>query len=358
MSSEIPGCKQFRKNSGGPNSSLITHYSSSLSCNLQIYFMYDSNSKGISYLGGFFILIAFAVAGIIIGSLISMPIWMVMTGKNLIAMKDELGNPAYSNAFKVMQAVSTFFGFFLPTILTANLLSRKPLKLIGFTKKINGRQVLLVLGIMFAGLYTAASFGYLNQHIPLPSSWGKYFQKLENNYNQQVNAIMQLKTFGDYLVGIIIMAFLPALCEETLFRGGLQNFLTRSIKNPWLAILIVSILFSLVHLSFYGFLVRLFLGVVLGLIYYYTGSVWLCIIGHFANNAFAVSQYYFSNVRPMKEMTTENTPLVMFFVGLIALPILIILLALLKKASPPPEEEKKFSFEEIQNKPPWEIDSR
>jgi hypothetical protein len=164
---------------------------------------------------------------------------------------------------------------------------------------------------------------------------------------------MQLKTPTDYLLGLVIMAFLPALCEESLFRGGLQNFLTRSTKKPWLAIIIVSILFSAVHFSFYGFLPRMFLGIILGLIYYSTGSLWLSILAHFANNAFAVSQYYFSHSTSVKQAAEENTPLSFVYIGLIALPFMIFLLALLKRVSPRYEDES-LSIDDIRNRAPWE----
>src|SRR5438045_8080990 len=101
--------------------------------------MYDSNSKGISYTAGFFILIAFCVAGLVIGTLVSIPIWTAMTGKSIMAMTD--ADPADGNAFKVIQVVSTLVGFFIPVIVTAALMNRKPYKLIGFTKKVKGLQI-------------------------------------------------------------------------------------------------------------------------------------------------------------------------------------------------------------------------
>jgi membrane protease YdiL (CAAX protease family) len=315
--------------------------------------MYDSNSKGISYTGGFFILIAFAIAGLFIGSIVSIPVWTSMTGKGILDMKEELGNPAYSNAFKVVQVISTLFGFLIPAIATAFLLNRKPYRLLGFTKRFNWVQVALVLVIMFLALFSSTSLGFLNQHLPIPISWKNYFQHLEDTYNDEVQAIMQLKTPTDYLLGLVIMAFLPALCEESLFRGGLQNFLTRSTKKPWLAIVIVSILFSAVHFSFYGFLPRMFLGIILGLIYYSTGSLWLSILAHFANNAFAVSQYYFSHSTSVKQAAEENTPLSFVYIGLIALPFMIFLLALLKRVSPRYEDES-LSIDDIRNRAPWE----
>jgi membrane protease YdiL (CAAX protease family) len=315
--------------------------------------MYDSNSKGISYTAGFFILIAFAVAGLFIGTLISIPIWTSMTGKGLLEMRDQISNPAYSNAFKMVQAVSTFFGFFIPAIITAILLNRKPYKLLGFTRKFDGRQIGLVILVMFMALFVSGTLGYMNQHIPIPASWKIIFDRWEDEYNKQVQAIMQLKNFSDYLLALVIMAFLPALCEETLFRGGLQNFLTRSIKKPWLSIIIVSIIFSIVHFSFYGFLPRMFLGIMLGLIFHYTGSIWLCIIAHFFNNALAVTQlyYYTSHGKALKDVADQNTP---FLWGLVALPILVIALVALKKISPPPQEEA-LSLDTIRDKAPWEI---
>jgi membrane protease YdiL (CAAX protease family) len=318
--------------------------------------MYDSNSKGISYSAGFFILIALAIAGIVIGTMLSIPIWTSMTGKGITAMKDELGNPAYSNAFKLIQSVSTLFGFLLPAIVTAALLNRKPYSLLGFTKSIQLKQIGLVFAIMFLALFISTSFGYFNQHIPVSPSWKITFQKLEDEYNSQVQAIMQLKSFGDYLLGLLIMGLLPAVCEETLFRGGLQNFLTRWTQKPWLAILIVSALFSAVHFSFYGFLPRVLLGIVLGLIYYYTGSLWLCILAHFFNNAIAVSQFYFSNSVSLKQMAQENPSLPLVYLGLIAIPFAVALLALLKRISPQ-QQESSLSMDDIREKAPWEINN-
>ena len=318
--------------------------------------MYDSNSKGISYSAGFFILIALAIAGIVVGTLLSIPIWTGMTGKSIMEMKDELGNPAYSNAFKLMQSLSTLFGFLIPAIITAALLNRRPYNLLGFTKSIQWKQVGLVFAIMFLALFISTSFGYFNQRIPVSPSWKITFQKLEDEYNTQVQAIMQLKTFGDYVLGLIIMGLLPALCEETLFRGGLQNYLTRWTQRPWLAILVVSILFSAVHFSFYGFLPRMFLGIVLGLIYYYTGSLWLSILAHFFNNAIAVSQFYFSNSTSLKQMAQENPSLPLVYLGLIAIPFAIALLTLLKKISPQ-EQGGSLSIDDIRDKTPWEINN-
>ena len=145
--------------------------------------------------------------------------------------------------------------------------------------------------------------------IPVTESMKLKFDKMEADYNKQVEAIIGLNNAGEYILALIIMAFLPALCEETLFRGGLQNFLTRSTKMPWLSIIIVSMLFSAAHFSYYGFLSRFFLGVILGLLYQYSGKIWLNILAHFFNNAFALTVLYVYKMqgKPLKEAMTDNS---------------------------------------------------
>jgi membrane protease YdiL (CAAX protease family) len=155
---------------------------------------------------------------------------------------------------------------------------------------------------------------------------------MESSYTEQVTAIIGLNNFGQYVMAMIIMAFLPALCEETLFRGGLQNFLTRSTNKPLLSIIIVSIIFSAVHFSWYGFLPRFFLGFVLGFIYHYSGKIWLNIIAHFLNNALAITAFYIDKMqgKPLKDLVADNGS---SWLGIIALPIAIGLLLFFKRIS-------------------------
>jgi membrane protease YdiL (CAAX protease family) len=307
--------------------------------------MYDGNSKGISYSAGFFILIGFAITGIILASVISIPIWTNMTGRSIKEMDTAITDPANSNAVRIIQSITAIIGFLLPAILTAFLLNRRPMKLIGFQGKINWKQVGLVLAIMFVALLVSGFLSYVNEMIPITESLKLKFDRMEADYNKQVEAIIGLNNAGEYILALIIMAFLPALCEETLFRGGLQNFLTRSTKMPWLSIIIVSILFSLAHFSFYGFLSRFFLGAVLGLLYQYSGKIWLNILAHFFNNAFAITALYVYKLqgKPLEKAIDDKAST---FWGILALPIVIVLLMVFKKITASKEDRSLFEFEE------------
>ena len=152
---------------------------------------------------------------------------------------------------------------------------------------------------------------------------------------RQAEAIMGLNSTPDFILSLLVMGLLPAVCEETLFRGGLQNFLTRWTKNPWLSIVIVAAIFSAVHFSFYGFLPRFFLGMMLGAVYYYSGSLWVSIFAHFLNNAISITAMYVMklNGKPAAEVMGSQDAQ---WWGILALPLFIGLLIYFKKISPPP----------------------
>jgi len=314
--------------------------------------MFDKDSKGISYTAGFFMLIAFAIAGVIMAEMITRPIWYSMTGIDSSKKMEVAANPDYRNAFRVSQTIIFLVGFLLPAFVTAWVLNRKPVKLVGLSYHVNWKQVGLVCLIMFTALYASSAFSYFTKEIPIAESLRQQFDKMENDYLQQAAAIIGLSSFGEFILALVIMAFLPALCEEVLFRGGLQNYLTRATRKPWISIIIVSILFSLLHFSYYGFLSRMFLGIVLGFIFEYSGRLWLCVIAHFLNNALVVVLTYIQvqQGRSIIEVLKSNEG---SWVGILALPITIVLLIVFKKIGNKPEEIPGGAVrnEELRNTP-------
>ncbi len=300
--------------------------------------MYDSNSKGISFFAGFFMLISFTIAAIILAGALSLPVWESMTGRPFEEMEKGLSNPAYSDAVKMIQVITAVIGFLLPALVTAFLMNNKPMRLLGFTSGFSIKQVILVLFIMCIALVVSGSLSYFNSAIPIPDSWRITFDEWESAYEKQIEAIVTLDNPGQFIIALFIMAFLPALCEEALFRGGLQNFLTKATRLPWLSIIIVSLIFSAVHFSWYGFLSRFFLGIVLGVLFQYSGKLWLSIIAHFFNNALAITLLYIAkqNGKTFEEAMNEG---VETYWGIVALPVLIVLLIwfrnISKKRIPP-----------------------
>lgn len=295
--------------------------------------MYDNESKGISYTAGFFILIAFVLGGSIFAAMLAQPIWTNMTGKSFEEFVKGNFTADDATALKIIQAINSLGAFLLPTFVTAHMLNRRPLKLLGFENRgMDIKQFGLVILLMGTGLLFSNSLSYFTQLIPLKASTKEYFDALESRYSGQVAMLITAKSIWGYLSALIVMALLPALGEEVLFRGGLQNFLTRSSKNPWMAIIIVSVIFSLMHSSFYGFFSRVALGIVLGAIYYYSGAIWWSIIAHFLYNAFLVTMLHVYAMRgtPLKDILSEKAD---SYMGVFALIPLIALFIVFKNAT-------------------------
>lgn len=294
--------------------------------------MNDNDSKGLSYSAGFFMLFAFVVVGIYVASALSISVWTVFTGRSVQEMQKGLTNPAFGNVAKAIQAITAVSSFFLPTLLVAFLLNKRPIKLLGYSTKIKGNQIGLTVAILIAALFVSSSLSYFNNIIPLPSDWRTTFDKWESSYNDEITAIVGLQSPGEFIIALIIIGFLQALCEETFFRGGLQNFMTRSTHRPFFSIIVVSLIFSAFHISWYGFFSRFFLGVILGLIYEYSGSIWLCIIAHFLNNALAITALYVNQLqgKPLKDTITDHGDTLW---GLIAIPVVIGLMTVFKRIS-------------------------
>jgi membrane protease YdiL (CAAX protease family) len=166
--------------------------------------------------------------------------------------------------------------------------------------------------------------------IPLSPAWEAKFKGMEDSYAEQVKVLSKITGVGEYLLSILIMAIAPAIFEETLFRGGLQNLLQRVIKNPWLSIGITSLIFSAIHFSFYGFIPRFGLSVILGLLFYYSGSLWLPIIAHCFNNALVVTQIYYLTMKgkPVEEAMNETYPV---WWGIIAIAVIFVLFRIFRK---------------------------
>ncbi|MCW3089048.1 MAG: family intrarane metalloprotease [Ferruginibacter sp.] len=258
-------------------------------------------TKRFNYWGQLGILTAFTGVGLIIGQVAGI---IPLLGKiNLSDLKglssteimDNLFKPENASALRWMQFISTVFLFFLPPVLYALVCHKKPFVHLGFKDHFNISSGIIVIFIMLAALPVVSALQDLTEMFPWSKATLLKFKTAEDSYNKIVMVMARMNSFSDYLVSVIIIAFLPAVFEETLFRGGIQNLFSRWFKMPVVAITVTAIIFSLVHGSYLGFLSRFALGFVLGWIYYRTGNIWLNILGHFFNNGFALTMLYLSS---------------------------------------------------------------
>lgn len=134
-------------------------------------------------------------------------------------------------------------------------------------------SIVLVLGLNFiASIFIALleEFGYVMQEVPFPDT----------------------TTFGGFIAGFFCICVMPAIVEESIFRGViLRSF---SQKNMWKGIVISSALFSLMHGSAQQTAYQFVVGAILALVAIKTNSIIPSVILHMLNNAVSLVLMFFS----------------------------------------------------------------
>jgi membrane protease YdiL (CAAX protease family) len=271
----------------------------------------NDNKLGINEKSGLFILIGLMGVGFVVGGFLSLTAWKWMTGQDMGQMQLSMSDPNFSNQVRVTQTLLSICIFFIPTLIAARMISRQPLAYIGLKEKSAPGVYLYTAVLMLITIVIGGSLATLNEMIPVTSQMELYFKTMEEEYMQQVEVMSQMKGIGDLLIALLVMAFVPAVVEEVFFRGGFQNMMHRSTGNMWVAIIVTSLLFSAIHFSFYGFLTRTAMSIVLGLLYVYTKNLWMPILAHFINNAIGVGEVYYlrSTGQSLSDGISDKFPL-------------------------------------------------
>ncbi len=157
---------------------------------------------------------------------------------------------------------------------------------------------------------------------------------MEDEYAKEVLSMAQMKTFGDYIYALVILAFLPALFEEIVFPGRLATGIySGCFANHFAGHIGYEHFFQCSPFFFLWFFTRLFFGLLLGYIFYYRKNIWLNITAHFLNNAVVVTGLYMlsrSGKLTEKSLQDENYPV---YVGVLAIVAVFALFVFYKRES-------------------------
>ena len=236
------------------------------------------------------------------------------------------------NKFKWSQLIGSIISFVLPALFFGYYSSPKALPYIGVQKIIAPVLIIASVLLLFCIQPFIGWLGEINAHVKF-GSLQKSLEEMEAIYNRALQVFLQMKTFGDFIVNLFVMALLPAVAEELFFRGALQKTILRVSGKPWLSILISSAVFGLLHGTFFKLLPIFSLGILLGTVYYVTRNLWYTITIHFLNNAFAVfSVYYAGRSELLKKLANDDIS-VSLFAALISLIIAIGIIYFIKKES-------------------------
>ena len=208
--------------------------------------------------------------------------------------------PENAKIAQLANALASIIGFGLPSLVVAAMTKGPIIQNMGLSVKPNREQIGLVVLLGIAGLFLSGALGDLSDKIPVSASIRAWADGLEEQYKKAMIVMTQMKSVLDLLYAILAVALVPAIVEELFFRASLQKILIDWSGKPYVAIVVTAILFSAFHFSYFGFLSRMSLGIVLGCIYYFSKSIWLPMLMHFINNAIGVTTLYLVRDDPKK----------------------------------------------------------
>lgn len=201
---------------------------------------------------------------------------------------------------KIGQGIASIFMFVVPPIVYYYITRKENrMQALGLRRLSSPWWLIIVaLALMFVSIPVTTTLTTWNEGMHLGGAFSgieKWMKELEETAQALTDKMTNVDTIGGLLLNLLVIALIPAVGEEMTFRGVIQQSLTRRM-NPHIAIILSAAIFSFFHFQFFGFLPRMFLGILLGYMFYITGSLWTSILMHFVNNGAAVTLYYLGNI--------------------------------------------------------------
>lgn len=255
--------------------------------------------------GQVLLLIALVLAGTIFSIVAAYGISMLVWGKEFVtqAASGQIISLGFLRTFQIINQIGIFI---FPPIAFAWLISERPLNFLGISKPRAGQMILAIIAVLSIAPVINVLVQW-NEGLTLPHM----FRGIENwMRNTEENAARLTENFlnagnpADLALNLLMIGILPALGEELLFRPAFIGVLKKMFRNVHWPVMISAIVFSAFHLQFFGFFPRLVLGILMGYLYVWSGSLWVPALAHFVNNSVVVVvSWLFQNQYVEKNLT-------------------------------------------------------
>lgn len=260
---------------------------------------------------------------------------LFLAGTIVSLINDLWGGQLMESAWGIRfsSALQMLLMFFMPAITLIIWSNQQPYVYLGIKRLNNNVSVLLLsVLILLVSMPFISLIAHLNQMLVLPnwlSGLENWMKDLEQSAEKTTNLLLSGESIIDYLSNLFFIAIIAAVAEEVFFRGALQQLLVKLFKSKHAGVWSAALIFSMMHLQFYGFLPRVILGALLGYLFVWTRNIWIPILIHFLNNALVVTFNFFFKDNSIYQ-AIENpsfTPLFIFS-GILSLCLTLCLLLL------------------------------
>ncbi len=245
-------------------------------------------------------LILITIAGMFLfGGLLGFGIAYLMSGMTPMDLQPVLNDPEsypqYRTLLLAVQGMNTLGGFIIAALIYYYTIVKVTIKKYFTTTPVTTKSLWLTFIVVFSFMIVNTFFSEWNANLELPrflAGFESWARGLEDRLKIFTDYLTQFDSPGYFLLTVLVIAVLPAIGEEFLFRGLLQNLFIKISSNPHVAIWLAAFLFGALHFQFYGMVPRMLLGVLFGYLYWWSGNLLIPVFAHFLNNALSLFFLY------------------------------------------------------------------
>ncbi|MDA3853379.1 MAG: CPBP family intramembrane metalloprotease [Bacteroidales bacterium] len=256
-----------------------------------------STTRDISPISQTLLIVALMIGGLLLNVFISFV--GIMPFKGMGGFLEVIGQPAENiGLLKSLQILQSICLFIIPAYFFSRIVANNFTSYFNLKSGIHPKTAIIIIISIIAAIPFINLMGEFNSKMILPEAFSgieEWMKMAEEKAAAVTVFLVSGKSIFALFVNLIMIAALPAIGEELIFRGILLRILKNSTRNIHIAVWVSAFIFSAFHLQFYGFLPRFFIGIILGYLYVASGTLWLPILAHFINNAAATIFYFLFN---------------------------------------------------------------
>lgn len=258
--------------------------------------MTNTRSDDYSPLMKLIILIVIATLSLFIFQFFALLFVIPFSGMRMMDFINQMANPVVNPDMKspllIIQFISALGAFVLAPWFCIVRIEKSSIKEYFHAANLNNTALTLTVFVTLVFMIVNGVFIEWNMNWEFPGEFHAWASEKEEMLKVITTYLTSFESFGYFIGAFVVIAILPAIGEEFLFRGLIQQYLIKIFGNAHIAIWAAAIFFSAFHMQFFGFVPRLLLGAFFGYLFYFSGNLWYAVLAHFVNNGFTLIMLY------------------------------------------------------------------
>ena len=307
---------------------------------MEIYETHTEIAKRKSWLLSLVVIVLVSLGALIllqaIALALAVPLFHITLEEIMALMSGDSSVPNGRMAMLFIQGLGSGIGFWLTSWMIIHWIDKANLRWDVQLARFDRKKFWVVVLLTVGGMFFNSLLVYWNSQLVLPEALSEievWMKSMEDQLMEMTKFLTDFQSIPELLVGILVIGVFAGIGEEMFFRGVLQPKMHLYTGSVHWGIWITAFIFSAIHVQFYGFLPRMFLGAMFGYMYVYTGSLVYPILAHIFNNTFTVLMVYFAN-QGMIDFDIESTDAISYPLAIAGFLVLMAGIFYLKKTKP------------------------